>query len=85
MALSLNTARTLIDRMQTDDMFREQVMALETLEERSTHWQAAGFDCTPDEVNQLAGTSEREERPENLPLSWACKGPCHTKCAARDQ
>jgi len=44
--MSIEQAKAFIEKMKTDKAFREQIMAIETLEDRLKAIGAAGYDCT---------------------------------------
>jgi predicted ribosomally synthesized peptide with nif11-like leader len=52
--MSVEQAKAFIEKMKTDEAFREQIMAIETPEGRLKAIGAAGFDCTGDEVNEAS-------------------------------
>ncbi|NTU54159.1 MAG: Nif11-like leader peptide family natural product precursor [Chlorobiaceae bacterium] len=54
--MSVEHAKAFIEKMKTDEAFREQIMAIETPEERLKAIEGAGFDCTADDIN-VAGES----------------------------
>ncbi|WP_449258993.1 Nif11-like leader peptide family natural product precursor [Chlorobium limicola] len=53
--MSVEHAKAFIEKMKTDEAFREKIMAIETPEERLKAIGAAGFECTGEEINE-AGT-----------------------------
>ncbi|MWV55266.1 Nif11-like leader peptide family natural product precursor [Chlorobium phaeovibrioides] len=50
--MSVEQAKAFIERMKTDEAFREKIMAIETPEERLKAIAAAGFECTGEEINE---------------------------------
>ncbi|WP_449258116.1 Nif11-like leader peptide family natural product precursor [Chlorobium limicola] len=64
--MSVEHAKAFIERMKTDEAFREQIMAIETPEERLKAIGAAGFECTGEEINE-AGVDVGQ-----LAGGWAC-------------
>ena len=50
--MSMEQAKAFIERMKTDDAFREKIVAIETLEGRLTAIKDAGFNCTAKEINE---------------------------------
>jgi len=50
--MSVEQAKAFIEKMKTDEAFREKIMAIETPEERLKAIGAAGFECTGEEVNE---------------------------------
>ena len=55
--MSVEHAKAFIERMKTDEAFREQIMAIETPEERLKAIAAAGFECTGEEINEAGGAT----------------------------
>ena len=58
--MSVEQAKAFIEKMKTDEAFREKIMAIETPEERLKAIGAAGFECTGEEIND-AGIEGGEE------------------------
>ncbi|ABB23749.1 Nif11-like leader peptide family natural product precursor [Pelodictyon luteolum] len=58
--MSVEQAKAFIEKMKTDEAFREKIMAIETPEERLGAIGAAGFECTGEEINEV-GSAEVEE------------------------
>ncbi len=52
--MSQQAAQACVERMKTDDAFREKVMAAESIDERMEIINAAGFTCTADEIKAHA-------------------------------
>ncbi|NTU68881.1 MAG: Nif11-like leader peptide family natural product precursor [Chlorobiaceae bacterium] len=50
--MSVEQAKAFIEKMKTDEAFREQIMATETPEERLKAIEKAGFECTGEEINE---------------------------------
>jgi len=50
--MSVEQAKAFIEKMKTDEAFREKIMAIETPEERLKAIGAAGFECTGEEINE---------------------------------
>ncbi|NTV03199.1 MAG: Nif11-like leader peptide family natural product precursor [Chlorobiaceae bacterium] len=50
--MSLEQAKAFIEKMKTDEAFREKIMAIETPEERLKAIAEAGFECTGEEINE---------------------------------
>ncbi|WP_449258991.1 Nif11-like leader peptide family natural product precursor [Chlorobium limicola] len=59
--MSVEHAKAFIEKMKTDEAFREQIMAIETPEERLKAIGAAGFDCTGEEINEVSGELQNRE------------------------
>ena len=70
--MSVEQAKAFIERMKTDEAFREKVMAIEDKEARIACIQAEGFECTEEEINSV-GSAE---------CGQACVGAVH--CIAID-
>ncbi|NTU54154.1 MAG: Nif11-like leader peptide family natural product precursor [Chlorobiaceae bacterium] len=52
--MSTEHAKAFIEKMKTDEAFREKIMAIETPEERLKAIGAAGFPCNGEEINEAA-------------------------------
>ncbi|NTU68883.1 MAG: Nif11-like leader peptide family natural product precursor [Chlorobiaceae bacterium] len=52
--MSVEHAKAFIEKMKTDEAFREKIMAIETPEERLKAIGEAGFECTGEEINDAA-------------------------------
>ncbi|WP_449258579.1 Nif11-like leader peptide family natural product precursor [Chlorobium limicola] len=52
--MSAEQAKAFIEKMKTDEAFRDRIMAIETPEERLNAIGAAGFECTGEEINEAA-------------------------------
>jgi len=50
--MSVEQAKAFIEKMKTDEAFREKIMAIETPGERLKAIGAAGFECTGEEINE---------------------------------
>ncbi|KAA6232580.1 Nif11-like leader peptide family natural product precursor [Chlorobium phaeovibrioides] len=50
--MSVEQAKAFIEKMKTDEAFREKIMAIVTPEERLKAIGAAGFECTGEEINE---------------------------------
>ncbi|TCD47945.1 Nif11-like leader peptide family natural product precursor [Chlorobium sp. N1] len=55
--MSREQAKAFVEKMKTDEAFREKIMAIETPEERLKAIRAAGFECTGEEINEVQGVS----------------------------
>ncbi len=51
--MSVEQAKAFIERMKTDEAFREKIMAIETPEERLKAIAAAGFECTGEAIKEV--------------------------------
>jgi predicted ribosomally synthesized peptide with nif11-like leader len=49
--MSQKAAKAFFEKIKTDEKFRKKVMAAEDDAERTRIIKAAGFDCTPEEIN----------------------------------
>lgn len=80
--MSLEKATALIEKMKSDEAFREGILAAGDADERMAKWRAEGYDCTTEDIKNLqSGCNKTESQIGSLPLTWQCGGPCHTKCA----
>ena len=52
--MSVEQAKAFIERMKTDEAFREKVLAIEDAAGRIACIQGEGFDCTAEEINEGA-------------------------------
>ena len=52
--MSVEQAKAFIERMKSDEVFREKVMAIEDAAGRIACIQGEGFDCTAEEMNDAA-------------------------------
>lgn len=50
--MSKESAKLLIEKLKNDEEFRNQILAVEDLEERLKQIKAAGFDCTAEEIEK---------------------------------
>lgn len=48
--MSKESAKLLIEKLQVDEEFRNQILMVEELDERLKQIKAAGFDCTAEEI-----------------------------------
>ncbi|WP_225739478.1 Nif11-like leader peptide family natural product precursor [Chlorobium phaeovibrioides] len=53
--MSVEQAKAFIEKMKTDEAFREKIMTIETPEDRLKAIAAAGFECTGEEINEAGG------------------------------
>ena len=51
--MSAEQAKAFIERMKTDEAFREKVLAIEEASGRIACIQSEGYDCSPEEVNDV--------------------------------
>lgn len=80
--MSLEQAQAFIEKMKSDEVFRERILAAEDVGERLAKCKTEGFDCTLEDIEALQSVCIDPQIPgTNLPLTWQCQGPCHTKCA----
>ena len=71
--MSLEQAKAFIERMKTDDAFREKVLAIEAVTGRLACIQAEGFDCTPEEINEAGWAEVEGVLGRGL---WGWRGSC---------
>ena len=53
--MSLNQARAYIEKMQSDETFRNRVMAIEDVAERFKLIKSEGFDCSETDIQEVTG------------------------------
>ena len=58
--MSKKAAQELIEKMKSDEAFRERVMAVEDVEARMALIGAEGFDCSAEEIGALQELGEAE-------------------------
>lgn len=81
--MSLQQAQAFIGKMKSDRAFSEAILAACTVEERLIIASNEGVPCSLGDIEALQAISlDSRAQNSNLPLSFQCKGPCHTKCAA---
>jgi predicted ribosomally synthesized peptide with nif11-like leader len=81
--MSLQKAQAFIDKMKSDNMFSEAILGAQGIEERLALASEEGVPCSIEDIEALEAFGiESQSQNSNLPLSYQCKGPCHTKCAA---
>ncbi|MEI6692060.1 MAG: Nif11-like leader peptide family natural product precursor [Chlorobium sp.] len=59
--MSLDQAKAFIEKMKSDDAFRERVMAIEDVAGRLVCIQSEGFACTEAEIQAVAGELRDED------------------------
>jgi len=80
--MSVEHAKMFVERMKSDGAFGERIIAAKNVGERLSLAKNEGIECSVADVEQLQAVCVDASLPsESLPLSWQCKGPCHTKCA----
>ncbi len=80
--MSLEQAKAFIEKMKSDKAFSESILATGSIEKKLTKCKSEGFDCTLEDFEALHVVNiDPQIQHDNLPLTWQCKGPCHTKCA----
>ncbi|NTU52273.1 MAG: Nif11-like leader peptide family natural product precursor [Chlorobiaceae bacterium] len=52
--MSVEQAKAFIEKMKTDEAFREKVMAIEDTAGRIACIRGEGFECTEEEINEVA-------------------------------
>ena len=53
--MSLDSAKAFIEKMKSDAAFNERVLAIEDVAGRLLLIKSEGFDCTEEQIKQLAG------------------------------
>ncbi len=59
--MSLDQARAFIEKMKSDEAFRNRIMAIEDVAERFVLIKNEGFDCSEVEIKELAGELSDDE------------------------
>ena len=59
--MSLDQARAFLEKMKSDVAFRERVIAIEDVAERFNFIKSEGFDCSEEEIKEVAGELSDEE------------------------
>ena len=60
--MSVEQAKAFIERMKSDEAFREKVMAIEDAAGRLACIQGEGFDCEAEEINEAVGALAGTDR-----------------------
>ncbi len=82
--MSLQHAQAFISKMKSDNMFSKAILSAGDVGERLSIARSAGFSCSIEDIESLQTMCIDPSIPNsNLPLSYQCKGPCHSKCAAK--
>ncbi|KAA6232572.1 Nif11-like leader peptide family natural product precursor [Chlorobium phaeovibrioides] len=50
--MSVEQAKAFIEKMKTDEAFREKIMTIKSLKDRLSAIHAAGYDCAAEEINE---------------------------------
>jgi predicted ribosomally synthesized peptide with nif11-like leader len=56
--MSVEQAKAFIEKMKTDEAFREKVMSIEDAAGRIACIQSEGFECTEEEINEVVQDGE---------------------------
>lgn len=81
--MSLQQAQSFIDKMKSDNVFSKAILDAGDIEERLAIARNEGVPCSIEDIESLQAVCiEPSVQSSNLPLTYQCKGPCHTKCAA---
>lgn len=81
--MSIENAKQLVRALQSDKSLAMLVLS-QPKAQREEAWRGFGFDCSESDVAAFHASMTQHECSEtNMPKSWQCKGPCHTKCAAQ--
>lgn len=62
--MSVEQAKAFIEKMKTDEAFREQIMAIENPVERLSAINLAGFDCNAEEISSC-----EDDNPPKITVS----------------
>ncbi len=73
--MSLDQARAFIEKMKSDVAFKERVMAIEDVAERFKLIKSDGFDCSEEEIKEVAEELSDEELDEAAGGRY-CFGDC---------
>jgi len=80
--MSEQGADAFLERMQSDETFRERVLEIEDVEARVAFVNAEGFDCTAEEIRQ-EGYRLSDREIDSVAGGWGCS--CDgTDCACYD-
>lgn len=80
--MSLAQAKAFVEKMKSNEVFRERILAAGDVEQRLDKCRTEGFDFTLEDIEALQASCVNPQLHEsNLSLSWQSGGPCHTKCA----
>ncbi|ESQ15047.1 MAG: Nif11-like leader peptide family natural product precursor [Thiohalocapsa sp. PB-PSB1] len=80
--MSMQQAQAFVERMKGDQAFSAAVFGASSIEERLVIARNAGTPFSPEDLEELhSRTIDPGAQGTNLPISYQCKGPCHTKCA----
>lgn len=81
--MPLSQAQAFINRMKSDRIFMAAILGASDTESRLEIAKIGGFTCNLDDIKSLyASAIEPDSKKTNFAISYQCKGPCHTKCAA---
>ncbi|WP_449258117.1 Nif11-like leader peptide family natural product precursor [Chlorobium limicola] len=81
--MSVEHAKAFIEKMKTDEAFRDKIMAIETPEERLKVIGAAGFECTLEEINDAGSDVGMEAGGRCWTLFGFCVPyVCGVQCAS---
>ena len=78
--MSLEQAKLFIERMKTDEAFRNKIMTVEDVAERLQLAKTEGYDCTEEEINTVSAESSDGDLEgvsaagvDTCLLKWMCK------------
>ena len=72
--MSEDRARAFVEKMKSDDAFRDKVMAEEDVEARMALIGAEGFDCSAEEIGALQELGDAELDGVAGGQTWLCSG-----------
>ena len=77
--MSLESAKAFLEKMKTDEVFREKIGKLEDKTERGKLVEAEGFDFTKEEIMKVKGelTEEDLEKLDGAGICWSDSFSCH--------
>ena len=70
--MSLDQARLFIERMKSDEAFRNRIIAIEDVDARLVAASEAGFEFTKEELKDVHGELSDDELDQAAGGSWAC-------------
>ena len=70
--MSIDSAKTFFERVQSDETFRRTVGEKSSIEERMAFVKAAGFDFTNDELKSVQSELSDDDLDQVAGGSWGC-------------
>ena len=75
--MSLDQARAFLEKIKSDEAFRNRVMAIKDVAERFNIIKSEGFDCSEKEIKEVAGELNDDEL--DAAAGGAYRLPAHCK------